>query len=312
MKITLSRNIQISKSPEHVYSLLANFANWATWSPWAYCDPESKVSVEGFPGQIGHFQTWDGKIMGSGKMTLAKFEKNKLVGIQLDFYTPFKSTAYANLEIQKISDNACQLTWSFESNLPWFFFFFKKSFIAYMQNDFQRGLRLFKELAETGNINSKAIYHGVSHQEEMIVVGKTMQCSITELTPFMSDAFQKITGELLQGRLVAPLKVISLTHDFDMVKGVCKFTAGFAYAKNTDIKVPEGYEQFNYPAHNSITVEHKGPYRHLANPWAMAMMHQRTLKKKMSKTIPPYEIYKTLPDGRAESEIITEILVPLR
>lgn len=312
MKFSLARNVQILKSAEHVYSLLVNFANWSAWSPWAYCDPQAEINVEGFPGQIGHFQNWNGKIMGSGKMTLIKFEKNKSIDMQLDFDKPFKNTAFAKFEIQRINDNTCQLIWNFDGTLPWFLFFMKKSCVAYIQSDFQRGLRLFKELAETGITNSKATYQGIQAKNEMIVVGKTLECPINELTPFMSDVFQKITGELLQGKLVAPQQVVSLTHDFNMVKGTCKITAGFSYPLGTDVKVPEGYEQFNYPAHQSITVVHKGPYRHLANPWAMAMMHQRTLKKKMSKTIPPYEIYKTLPDGRAESEIITEIVVPLR
>ena len=78
------------------------------------------------------------------------------------------------------------------------------------------------------------------------------------------------------------------------------------------MKAPVSFPILKFVPHKSITVDHTGPHRFLGNPWAMAQSYLRGKKFKASKDVPMYEHYITMPDGRPEKDILTQIYVPVR
>jgi hypothetical protein len=112
--------------------------------------------------------------------------------------------------------------------------------------------------------------------------------------------------------LLPALKAVTLCHEFNPVRGVCKYTAGFYYGPQQAVKVPSGYIHTAYEEHNAIVIDHYGPYRYLGNPWAMSTSYLRGKKLKALKKVPMYEVYVTMPDGRPEKDIHTQIFVPIK
>jgi effector-binding domain-containing protein len=65
------------------------------------------------------------------------------------------------------------------------------------------------------------------------------------------------------------------------------------------------------PAVNAFQVQHIGSYRHLGNGWSAAnqLVRHRKLKQRSGGT---FEIYRNWPGEVAESELVTDIYLPLK
>jgi predicted transcriptional regulator YdeE len=312
MKIEIKKSCFISSSQKKVYDVVSDLSQWDIWSPWMKMEPKNKNEIQGHAGQIGQSQTWDGEVIGSGKMTILKLEPNKQVEIDLQFYKPWKSTASVFFELNQIKDDETEVIWKMETSIPFFLFFMKKSMTAFMGSDFERGLLMLKDYCETKKVVSDSKYIGEKKFRGFQIVGKTRVCEISNLSELMEKDFKDLSHFIEKGELAPPEKATTLYHKFDIPNGVCEYTAGFFYSSETAVKKPAELSVKQFNDHQALQVEHWGPYKFLSNAWSMVMAHQRVKKKKASHHVPMYEHYITMPDGRPESEIKTEIYFPVR
>ncbi|MBY0554384.1 SRPBCC family protein [bacterium] len=312
MKLHIERTTTINKPAAQVYTIISDLGQWNTWSPWIHSEPTAKTVLSGKAQQTGQNQSWDGEVIGSGKMTIEQLEANKTVKIKLEFFKPWKSLSAVTFNIQSESADKTKVTWVMDGSLPWFMFFFKNMMAAYMSYDFDRGLSMLKEYAETGSVSSKSIYQGEKPQQSFQVTGITTTCAISELSQQMQKDYGQMTQLMQKGEFTQPKKAMAIYHKFDIPKGVCEYTAAYVYDAEQNVKTPAGYEVKKVSPHNALVVDHFGSYRHLGNPWSMAMSYQRGKKMKLRKDVPMYEIYVTMPDGRPEKDIHTQILMPVK
>jgi predicted transcriptional regulator YdeE len=311
LKLHIARHTTISKPAATVYGIISDLNFWNTWSPWIHCEPTAKTHISGKQG-AGQSQTWEGEVIGSGKMTIAELQDNNLVKMKLEFFKPWKSVADVSFQITETDPNHCNVTWSMDSSLPFFMIFFKKMMTAFMSSDFDRGLKMLREFAETGSVPSHSVYMGQKNQPGFQMIGKKNECKIRELSPSIQADLSTMNELAKNHEFAPPLKVAVLYHKFDIPNDKCAYIAGFYYGAQQSVKVPAGYNHLTYTEHTAIVVDHHGPYRFLGNPWAMSMSYLRGLKLKSLKSVPMYEVYITMPDGRAEKDIHTQIFVPVK
>lgn len=311
MKINISRNITIQKSAHDVYKVISDLNKWNLWSPWVHCEPTCKTEISGQASEVGQSQTWVGEVIGSGKMTLTGLVPNHTVKIKLEFLKPFHSTADVVLSITENQNNQVTVNWSMQTNLPFYMFFFKKMMMAYMINDFDRGLKMLKDLVETGEVLSKSTYEGEVKQSGFQIIGKKTKCTISDMTDKMKADCDQLLRFANSGEMIKPDSAITLYHKFDIPNGQCEYTAGFAYSLEKIIKIPIGYERIQIPNHKAIRADHYGAYRFMGNPWGMIMSYQRGHKKKIDKEIPMYETYMSHPET-SERDTYTQVILPVR
>jgi predicted transcriptional regulator YdeE len=312
MKLQIQRKITIDKPAAEIYRIIADISKWNIWSPWIHSEPTAKTQVHGLAEQVGQTQTWDGEVIGSGKMTIEQLEVYKAVTMKLEFFKPWKSIAESRFEIKSIDSMQSEVIWIMSSNLPFFMFFFKKMMMAYMGHDFERGLRMLKEFLETGTVVSKSIYQGIRDFAGFQIVGKKTSCKISELAKIISADFENLDKLLRNSQLLKPDAIVSLDHKFDVTNGVCIFTAGYVYHLDRKVQAPQGLEIVQVPAHRGVLVDYYGPYRNISNGWGMAVSYLRGKKMKSSRQVPMYENYVNMPDGRDEKDIYTQIIMPLK
>lgn len=312
MKMQVQKSITIDNSKQHIYNIIADLKQWNAWSPWMQSEPTAKTQYSGVSREVGQSQSWDGEVIGSGRMTIEELKKDKSVKMKLEFFTPWKSVAEAHFEISEISSTQSQITWTMNSSLPLFMFPFKNMMAAYIGNDFDRGLKMLKEYAETGTVISRSVYQGEKELAGFQVVGKKTLSKISELSTTIRADFDDMDRRLKKGELTPPDAIVTLSHKHDIPKGVSTFTAGYLYKPGQNVKVPKDLEVIQVPAHKALFVDYYGPYRNISNPWSMIVSYQRGKKKKIAKKIPSYEIYKTMPDGCPEKEIHTQIIMPIK
>lgn len=298
-KMHVNRSINVDASKDHVLSIVKDFNQWRTWSPWLILEPEAQMTV----ASDGNSYSWEGKRIGSGEMSIKRAGDNQ-VDYDLTFLTPYKSHADTAFKVEPQGDGS-KVTWLMDSSLPFFMFFMKKKMEAWIGMDFERGLKMLKDYAETGNVNSTlefvgnhsykgTKYIGIRTDTTMKSIGEAMQADLNALGEFFKDS------DLVNGEVFAQY------HKFDMVNGKVTYTTGIGVS-NYPENVPSSWIKGSIPATSMHTVRHIGPYDHIGNAWSAAQNLMRSKAFKPKKGIHPIEFYKNSPHEVAPEELVTDI-----
>ena len=307
----IEKTILINKPSSEVFSYIANFENWPSWSPWLRQEPECSFRVKNPAGKVNHRQEWEGKYIGSGTMEIESIKPGEAIYYNLHFMKPWKSQSKVSFELSK-KDADTLVTWTMKGSIPVFLFFMKRMMSALVGSDYKRGLAMLKERLEEGEVHSKVVRVGKVDQNSFHYIGLENTCEIENIGPTMESDFQRLTQFRDSKDIDKNHSTFCIYHDFDFVKEKARYSVCFGYEKELDIE-PEGDVYIGeLPNHKALQYNHIGAYKHLQNAWSAVMGSARVDKLKTSKDLKPYEIYSNDPREVAESEIKTEIYVPLR
>lgn len=118
-------------------------------------EPEATVNVE----EGGKYYEWNGARIGSGNMRVSSEKENEFVELDLTFLKPWKSTSKVGFYMKEQGEGT-EVTWTMDGSLPFFMFFMKKMMETFVGMDYDRGLRLLKDVVEDGEVHSKLDIEG--------------------------------------------------------------------------------------------------------------------------------------------------------
>ena len=306
----VDRTITIDRPLAEVYTLLGDFHEWPKWSPWLIQEPDCPIQTKGTPRVPDHQMTWSGRLIGAGQIAIADMLPNQNICYDLNIFTPWKSRSKVVFKFKAVG-NTTKLTWSMEGHLPIFMFFFKKLMSGLVGSDYERGLAMLKDLLEQEVIHTKIDLHGIAKSDGFYYVGKPYTYCFDELNPIRTEAFQALESLVEKGSIPKPDKIISLRHEHNLITRTSKSTPAYLYNKLPENLPPE-LEWGHVQSHNTLKVQHIGDYRHSGNGWASATNHQRAEKLKPDKRVPMYEEYVSSPKATDESNLETNIYMPVK
>jgi hypothetical protein len=146
----LEREITISAQPATVYANLDDFKRWELWSPWEKLEPGMKKTYSGPATGVGSIYEWEGKEVGSGRMTITDSKPSQQLTIKLEFIKPFEATNTTVFEVApRSSDTQVRWIMTGENN----FFGKVMGVFADMDSmvgkDFEAGLAQLKRVSES-------------------------------------------------------------------------------------------------------------------------------------------------------------------
>ena len=308
MKIEITQTMLIEKSPSEIFKIISDLSKWTLWSPWYHTETASKTHVS----QNTHsndFLTWEGQVIGSGKMSLTKKSSPNEVEFLLEFFKPFKNKANVIFKITEKSQSQSIVSWNMTCNFPWFMYFFKGFLVASLQDDFLRGLLMLKELSEKGSVTSRTVFHESKNFPERYFVGIKVTGKISDLGINMQAAHKKIADTISTGKLKSsPLKGTVLKK-FIRHKNQCELYTGLFYDNKIDFEIPEGFSSDKVPAHKAAYVDFFGSYMHIRNGWSVLTATTRARQIRHNKALPEYELY--IKQDGPESELHTQMVMPI-
>ena len=302
-------SIDINAPAERVFDTVADFGTWTTWSPWLCADPDANVSVSDDSHSVGSLYAWQGDVVGQGEMEHIRLDRPNKIDEEIRFLKPFKSQSAVNFTLKPSTDGT-NITWNMDSSLPWFLFWMKSSMVAYIGMDYARGLKMLKELVETGQVLSKTEILGVEETPARSVVGRSDSSEIGTIGDAMTSVFAEVQTKLDQAEVHRCGEAISIYHaSSDLKQNRFDFTSGYVVPPGA--KPPAGLVSRELPARKSLHLCHTGSYDNLGNAWSAAYQYARYKKVKIAKA-DSFEIYRNDPSETPVAELVTDLYLPIR
>lgn len=303
------RSTQIDASPDKVFEVVSDFATWPTWSPWLLADPEAEVVIPDDASSVGSMYSWKGEVCGQGEIEHINLEPGRLIEEEIRFIKPFKSKSDVSFDLEPVGEGT-KVTWHMRGKLPWFMFWMVSKIDTFIGMDYERGLKMLKELIETGAIQSKTIVHSAEPVGPLRVAGVRKTCAMKDIGPSMDASFAEAREQLAKHNLPTDGDMISVYHDCDLKTQMFDYTSGYVLPQSTG-EVATELSSWSLPACKALRVEHIGSYTHLGNGWSAANQVARYKKMKQSK-VGAYEIYRNNPKDTPKGELKTDIYLPLK
>lgn len=306
----VARSVVIKKSPQQVFDAIADYRTWTTWSPWLIAEPDCRVTISADPSSVGSYYTWDGQIVGAGKLEHQTLVSGQKIVDQLTFVKPFKSVCQTRFDLEP-TGSGTKLTWHMNATMPWFMFWMIPMLKTFIGMDYQRGLNMLKEWLETGTIQSKTNVIGIESIGAIRMAGIASQATVDDVGRSMENAFATARQKFSEAGLSTESGMISVYTRFDVKRGVFDYISGFLLADDAVVSTATGLSIWSLPAGRAFRVEHIGGYQHLGNGWSVANQLVRHQKLKQSK-LGTFEIYRTTPPDTADVDLKTDIYLPLK
>ena len=308
MKYHVEKSTVINAPLSKVRPLIENFEKWDSWSPWKIVEPDCPTTIDGTPGESGHSMNWDGQIIGSGKNTL-KNNSPSALSYDLAFFKPFKSQAATSFQFEELGEQT-KVTWTMDSSMPFFLFFMVKTMKNWIGMDYDRGLRMLKEISEKGNVQAKTATKGTVDYKGFSYVGIQTSCGFDEMPKHMKADFERIVKDVVMDRKKGATHWVCLYPKFDMKNMKVTYIAAISDEDLKGEDLGPDYVKGSVPNTRALEITHDGSYEFLGNAWSMAMMYMRA--KKFKANGHPFEQYWNSPMEVKPEELKTSIFMPIK
>ena len=316
----VSRSTQIESDPETVFKTFSDFATWERWSPWLLAEKDATVTLKGDPTRVGGGFSWDGSVVGAGEMEHLELHPPSsgnspgTMHAQLRFVRPWKSESKVDFEVKAGKDaegrDVTNVRWDMAGSLPLVMFWMKNLMISLISMDYDRGLRMAKELIETGEIASETIVHGVTQVPSQRFVGLSGKTTLAEIGPAMEKTMGEVKKRIAEAGIATDGQWLSIYDDMNIKKQTLSYTSGMKLPEGAS--TPSGLSMTSVGAFTAMHVTHVGRYEHMGNAWFAAYQNLQAMKRKMASKLPGVEVYANSPEDTPPQELRTELYVPLK
>lgn len=293
-EFSVSRSQLIHKPVREVFDLVRRFENWPRWSPWLISAPGFELEFE------EDAYSWTGEVCGKGRMRILNEVENEEIDYELRILKPYKSRSSVSMRFREL-DGGTEVTWSLAGKLPFFLFWMKWKMQRFIGMDYERGLRMLQDLAETGVVRSRVEVPGRLGCAFFVGVGIKRKASMDDFSEKMEEDYRAVREHYPEG------EAISIYHKWCLKKRKVVYVTGVKLERMPGV-IADGMELFEFPGGEVYTVRHTGEFRHLANGWAGGMMHLQAKKLKADKKVKPFEVYEDL----ESDEPVVRICLPLK
>ncbi|MBD5780535.1 SRPBCC family protein [Pelagicoccus sp. NFK12] len=304
-KFSLERSIAIKAPAASVFSNVKDFRNWVNWSPWILAEPGCQIEY----ADDGNSYSWSGDIIGAGGMEVRDLVPDEEIRYRLTFLKPFKSVSSVSFRFRECNEETIT-SWSMSGSLPFFFFWMKRTMVASISRDYDRGLRMLKDEIERGQVPSQLRFAGFEKVEGFPYFSVSGECSLAAISQRLGADMQEASAKLKNAGVALAGAPVCFYETFNVSEGVTRYRLAFPVGAGATC--PEGMETGALPSLKAYAIHHTGPYRHLVNAWAAGMMHQRAKLFEMNKSVSPFEMYLGDPCEVPEESLLTKVYFPAK
>ena len=294
---------------QQVFDTLRNFRTWPNWSPWLIHEPDTRLEYSEDLLSKGGNYTWDGNIIGSGKLTHELLQEPTLIQQHLEFIKPYKNTAKTAFELSS-NDGKTDVEWILHGSMPFFMRFMVPKMKQMISKDYALGLAMLAGELDPDAEHPRIQFLGEIQLDPMRCLCKGFEGGLTELQAAMEIGYPELSNFLIQEKSTPTAEPRAFYHKVDIKK--------MWFQCDMAIPVADNFDTGKYPIKNLgggkyFEVAVLGSYEFLELAWNAAMAHIFMAKLKLDHKRPSFEVYANDPATVAHSnEIKTLLYIPLR
>ena len=299
----------INTDIETVFDKIRDFKTWADWSPWLMHEPNTKLAFSDNCSEENGYYTWDGKLVGAGKLIHVKFERPHRIEQGIGFTRPFKAICQVAFEFSE-KNGQTEVAWIMRGKMPFLFRFMAKKIADMISKDYDLGLTLL-----AGKLDPNAEYpafqfEGKTTLEPVYSLCKGFEGGPQEMEAAMKTEFPKLKTYIENNHGQITGKPFTIYHKVD--------TKNMDFICDMAIPVAEGIDAGDYQLKTLggggfYKINLKGSYQFLEQAWNAAMVHLRMLKLNYDTLRPSLEVYENDPtEVSSSNEIQTTIYVAIK
>ncbi len=310
----VKRNILIHKKAKVIFDKICDFKTWNEWSPWLIHEPETKIVYSRDFQKEGGSYTWDGKTIGSGKLTHTRLVSPNKIEQRIDFIKPFRAVCRVAWKIEE-EKGSSKVTWIMQGKMPFLFRFMTAKTVCMIEKDYDFGLAMINGILDSKAERPELSFNGKTVLAEQNCLTKSYTGSFDNLKSVMSQTFPELYQYIVKSENLE-------------IAGV-PFTAyrKMSPKKNTvklDICIPikgsssaNTYEIKTFPAGKYFKSTLKGNYKFLEFAWPQSFNHLK-MQKKIQKMRFDWrrvclEFYPNDPTKlKHTNDTLTEIYIPIK
>ncbi|MBD3288071.1 hypothetical protein GF337_04650 [candidate division KSB1 bacterium] len=277
-KYDVERTVVIDAPKVVVFNQVKYWRNWQKWSPWAERDTTMKVTVEGKDGTEGSIYRWEGDpdLTGKGEMTNTGIKSLEEVTYHLHFMEPWESESDGYVRLSDV-EGGTKVAWGFygKTPFPWNIMMLFMSMDEMMAPDFDRGLKLLKEISEKeAEKISQYDVTPVNFQETTYAAVRE-EIGFQEMQSFYERAFGTIQqvfqqkGKRMTGAPVGLYFIWDEQNDSTDMAAAFPIRGSLESEKLSVIEVPEskGFKVNHYGSYEGLEHAHKALDYHIQENW---------------------------------------------
>lgn len=305
---TVKRSIVIAKPLHEVFAYVVDLHHWDAWSPWMLQEPTAKTTTTN-GAQVGGVHTWDGAKIGAGQMAHQAIVPNERIDILLTFLRPFKSTAKVTWSFQQVSNDATDITWEMQAQMPLPLRPFQGFFAKMIGYDFALGLALLRGQLDPASDHPRITFDGTVERDAQTYTTEHFEGSLADMRGAMKEAYPRLWQSLskdIDRRDSKP--AIAAYHKVKFMKDTTVMDMGLAVKQ-----LNAGETGLVLPAGKYFQMTLRGSYDFLPSSWNTLYGQIKMQKLKIDKHRPALEEYAVSPMEAAHTnDWVTHLCVPIR
>lgn len=306
-ELNIERTRTIKASPEKLCDTVCDFKTWPQWSAWLMHEPDTKLDYSPAYQEKGGWYTWDGKLVGAGKLT--HLDKTPLQSIQqkIEFTRPMRSQGDVYWKFSPV-DGGTEVTWGMRSQLPFFLRWLGPMIAEGVSKDYDIGLGKLAQFVGDDSDPFDIGFEGMVEMPEETYIAKRYEGSLADLPAAAQAHFPQLMQAVTQHGLEQTGMPFTPLHQFNKKKQwlVCEMAIPVKA-----VKVAGGFNAGKLPARKYFRSTLRGEYQHLELAWYAAFSHVRMRKLKVVKGAPMVERYASDPQGNSGLGVVTFIDLPV-
>ena len=272
-------------------------------------EPDTKLEFSDNYCEEGGFYTWDGQMVGAGKLTHLKFDRPHRIDQSIAFTRPFKSVCQVVFELNR-NNGRTKLSWVMRGKMPFLFRFMIPKTKQMIGKDYELGLAMLNGVLDPNADYPKIEFKGEVTLDPVHAICKRFEGAQHEMEHAMEVGFPKLEEHIVQVGGTITGNPFTAYHEVNLKTMV--FVCDMAFP------VAEGIETGDYQLKTLgggryYKVCLKGSYEFLELVWYAAIAHVKMLKLNYDRRRTSLEVYENDPRSVAGSnELETTIYVPLK
>jgi effector-binding domain-containing protein len=295
---------------DELFNKLVDLRAWPEWNPWLLHEPDAKLNFSDEERGENSWYEWQGKTIGSGRLSLMALEKPEKIHCRIEFLKPFKSRSSVHFELRANGENSTQIDWIMQGRMPFLLRFMTQKMARTISRDYRIGLARLNallnpsangmELEFIGPVKLPAMnYLASPYEATSSDIAEKIRAGLAELNQFVQAHAVRSSGPTM-----------NLIHEMDQGE---HFIGEVGMPINSATEGSEKITRQSLAGGAFFQVRYIGAYDHMELAWHAAFSHLQMCKLKADTKRPALEIYERPPEQVDNPNYLcTSIYIPLK